>query len=159
MFGFEVWRESSWVVGALDSQCTQNNKNQQSSDQCCGSVFIESRSGSSISSESGSGFGSKVLMTQNWKKNLGENFFISVLDQKCNLRVPRSRTSKLHEKPSALNREHSALEKMKFISLFLWVIFALPTTLPPTQWNLRDDTQSSVGYGIVPESTRKKWRF
>ncbi len=34
--------------------------------QCCGSRFIESGSGSSISSESGSW--SRVLMTKNWKK-------------------------------------------------------------------------------------------
>jgi hypothetical protein len=34
------------------------------------------------------------------------------------------RTSKLHEKPSALKREHPALQNMKFL-FFLWVIFAL----------------------------------
>jgi hypothetical protein len=42
--------------------------------------------------------------------------------------------SKLHEKPSALKREHPALQKRKFINffLFLWVIFALlvPDTDP-----------------------------
>jgi hypothetical protein len=35
--------------------------------------------------------------------------------------------SKLQEKPSALKREHPALQKMKFMNFFLclWVIFAL----------------------------------
>jgi hypothetical protein len=37
------------------------------------------------------------------------------------------RTSKLKKKPSALKREHTALQNMKFLNLFLflWVIFAL----------------------------------
>jgi hypothetical protein len=36
-------------------------------------------------------------------------------------------TSKLQEKPSALKREHPALQNMKFLDffIFLWVIFAL----------------------------------
>jgi len=43
------------------------------------------------------------------------------------------------KKPSALKREHSALQKMKFLIffLFLWVIFAL----------LDPDSQSGSGYG------------
>ncbi len=40
---------------------------------------------------------------------------------------PPLQTSKLQEKPSALKREHPALQKMKFIDslLFSWVSFAL----------------------------------
>ncbi len=42
--------------------------------------------------------------------------------------------SKLQEKPSALKREHPALQKMKFINLLLrlWVIFALLDPDPDT---------------------------
>jgi hypothetical protein len=40
--------------------------------------------------------------------------------------------SKLQEKPSALRREHPALQKFKFINFFLclWVIFALLDPYP-----------------------------
>ena len=46
--------------------------------------------------------------------------------------------SKLQEKPSALKREHPALQKMKFMNFFLclWVIFAL----------LDPDCESGSGY-------------
>jgi hypothetical protein len=52
--------------------------------------------------------------------------------------------SKLQEKPSALKREHPALQKMTFILFFLclWVIFALldpdpgiPLNPDPQHWN------------------------
>ncbi len=41
--------------------------------------------------------------------------------------MPLKRTPKLQKKPSALKREHPALQKMKFVNffLFLWAIFAL----------------------------------
>jgi hypothetical protein len=41
--------------------------------------------------------------------------------------MPPERTSKLKKKSSALKREHSALQNMKFLNYFLllWVIFAL----------------------------------
>jgi hypothetical protein len=56
------------------------------------------------------------------KKNTAENFLLSFFDQKLQLVL-----SKLYEKPSALKREHPALQKMQFINFFLclWVIFAL----------------------------------
>ncbi len=47
--------------------------------QCCGSGFYESGSGSSISSEPGSGSGSRVFMTKKWKNTVEEknlHFFI-----------------------------------------------------------------------------------
>jgi hypothetical protein len=51
----------------------------------------------------------------------------------------KEKYSKLQEKASALNREHPALQKMKFINLFpcLGVIFALidPDTDPGTPLN------------------------
>jgi hypothetical protein len=44
---------------------------------------------------------------------------------------------KLQEKPSALKREHPALQNMKilYFFLFLWVIFALLDPDPATQIN------------------------
>jgi hypothetical protein len=47
--------------------------------------------------------------------------------------------SKLHEKHSALKREHPALQKIKFVNFYLclWVIFAL----------LDPDCESGSGYG------------
>ncbi len=49
--------------------------------------------------------------------------------------------SKLQEKPSALKREHPALQKMKFINFFLclWVIFALLDTDPDPGTPLHPD--------------------
>jgi hypothetical protein len=46
-------------------------------------------------------------------------------------------TPKLQEKPSALKREHTALQNMKilYFFLFLWVIFALLDPDPATQIN------------------------
>jgi hypothetical protein len=71
---------------------------------------------------------SKVLMTENWKKFTAvkkNNFLI----KNYHLPIPRppKRTSKLQKKPSALKREHPALQKMKFLNFFLllWVIFIL----------------------------------
>jgi hypothetical protein len=45
--------------------------------------------------------------------------------------------SKLQEKPSALKREHLAVQKMNFINLFifLWVIFALLDPDPIRIWH------------------------
>ncbi len=39
--------------------------------------------------------------------------------------MPPLRTFKLQNKPSALKREHPALQNMVDFYLFLWVIFAL----------------------------------
>jgi hypothetical protein len=49
--------------------------------QCCGSGFIESGSGSSISSESG--YGSRVLMINNCKKNTADISFSPLLIKNC----------------------------------------------------------------------------
>ncbi len=59
-----------------------------------------------------------------WKKLYG------FVDKNCNLLIPRPplRTSKLQEKPSALKREHPALQKTKFINfLFLFLRLFLPS--------------------------------
>jgi hypothetical protein len=69
--------------------------------QCCG-FWIRS----SISSESGYGYGSRVLMSKNWKK------YSWIFTYSC----ASIKESKVQE-----------IKKMKFINffLFLWVIFAL----------------------------------
>jgi hypothetical protein len=59
-------------------------------------------------------------MTKNWKKLQQTNFFKYFLGiKKYNLPIPRppERTSKLQKKPSALKREHPALQNMKFRNL------------------------------------------
>jgi hypothetical protein len=92
--------------------------------QSCGSGFIESGTGSSISSVSGSGYGPGVLMSKPKlkKKNKDDNFFSS--------KIAVYLCPKLHEKPSA----HLTLQNIKFINFFLClcVIFALldPDTDP-----------------------------
>jgi hypothetical protein len=45
-------------------------------------------------------------------------------------------TSKLQKKPSALKREHPALQNMKFLNFFLllWVIFALLDPDPDSEY-------------------------
>ncbi len=67
---------------------------------------------------------------QKWRsKKTAEISFFLFLNQNCNLLIlrPPKRTSKLQEKPSALKREHPALQKMKFINcfIFFWVFFSL----------------------------------
>jgi hypothetical protein len=54
--------------------------------QCWGSGFIDSGSGSSCSSESGSRSWSRVLMIKNWKKN--NSWKISFFDQKLQFTYP-----------------------------------------------------------------------
>jgi hypothetical protein len=52
--------------------------------------------------------------------------------------------SKLQEKPSALKREHPALQKMKFINfvLCLWVTFALLVPDPDSESGSTDLIES-----------------
>ncbi len=65
--------------------------------------------------------GSRASMTKN-KIKTAENFFLSFFDQDWNLLILRTpkRTSKQQEKPSALKREHPALQTKKFFNLFLF---------------------------------------
>jgi hypothetical protein len=73
------------------------------------------------------------------KKNSKKKFWI----KNYNLPIPRppERTFKLQKKPSALKREHPALQNMKFQKkiLILWFIFAL----------LDLDPDSGSGYGSM----------
>jgi hypothetical protein len=57
---------------------------------------------------------------------------------------------KLQEKPSALKREHPAIQNMKFLT-FLWVIFALldPDPDPATQINANPCRSGSATLVIV----------
>jgi hypothetical protein len=56
---------------------------------------------------------------------------------------------KQQEEPSALKREHPAIQNMKFLQffLFLWVIFALLDPDPATQIN--PDPYGSVSATLV----------
>jgi hypothetical protein len=76
-------------------------------------------------------FDDQILKKFKAEKNL--YFFI----QNCNLLIPRQ------EKPSALNREHPAIQNMKFLYFFLllWVIFAHLDPDPATQINAVPDPQ------------------
>jgi hypothetical protein len=59
---------------------------------------------------------------------------------------------KLQEKPSALKREHPALQKMKILSFFnFFVIFALLDPDPAGQINA-DPCGSGSGYGSGSET-------
>ncbi len=95
-------------------------------------------------------FGSRVLMTKNWRKKIPMKIF---LYQNCNLL-----TSKLQEKPSVLTREHQALQKMKMINFFLcfWVIFALlnPDTDPI---RIRILIHSTASTWNLPQE-KKEWK-
>jgi hypothetical protein len=68
-------------------------------------------------------------MTKNKIKNYSCKKMNVFLVKNCNLHITRPpyRTSKPLEKPSALKREHPALQNLKFFPfyLFLRVIFAL----------------------------------
>jgi hypothetical protein len=71
-------------------------------------------------------------MTNYWKIFKGEKFFIFFWSN-CNLGVtyPKASIKDVRQKkPSALKREHPALQNMKFLNffLFLWVIFCSPGT-------------------------------
>ncbi len=97
------------------------------------SGFIESGSGSSISSVSGS----RVLITKNLRKRYSWNFFFHLKKNEIclslGLHTGRPATETFNPQT-----EHPALQKMKFINffLFLWVIFAV----------LDPDCESGSGY-------------
>jgi hypothetical protein len=63
--------------------------------------------------------------------------------------------SQLQEKPSALKREHPALQKMKFINFFLclWVIFALlgPDGESGSGYRSRDPIESGSNQDSYPD--------
>jgi len=85
------------------------------------------------------GFDDQKLERKKYSRNLYIFFFIKIY----NLLM-----SQLQEKPSALKREHPALQKIKLISFFLclWVILALPD--PDSDWK----TESGYGFRDPIES-------
>jgi hypothetical protein len=72
---------------------------------------------------------------------------------------PRSpiRTFKLQKKPSALKREHTALENMKFLNLFLllWVIFPLLDPDPDSEYG--SGSTDLIESGSNPDPDPKPW--
>jgi hypothetical protein len=59
-------------------------------------------------------------MTKKLKKKIQQKIFVSFLDQKLQFtyRYASIRDAQAAKKPSALKREHPALEKMKLINFF-----------------------------------------
>jgi hypothetical protein len=59
--------------------------------------------------------------------------------------------SKLQEKPSALIREHPALQNMKFLNffLFLWVIFALLDPDPDYESGSNPDQETLLARLVI----------
>jgi hypothetical protein len=106
--------------------------------QSCGSGFIYSGSGSSISSDPIriQGFDDQKLKKKNTAEHFSSKFFI----KNYSLLM-----SKLQEKPSALKKENPALQKIKFINFFYvcesfllsWIRIAKPDpdTDPGTPMN------------------------
>jgi hypothetical protein len=58
-------------------------------------------------------------MTKNWKKFTAKKLsFFGIKNYKLPIPGSPERKSKLQKKPSALKREHPALQNMKFINFF-----------------------------------------
>jgi hypothetical protein len=91
----------------------------------------------------------RLWWAKNEEKNTAEKKFKNFWIKNYNLLIPRppQRTSKLQETPSALKREHSSLQNMKFLKLvlFLWLIFEL----------LDPDPDSKSGSTDLIESGRR----
>jgi hypothetical protein len=77
------------------------------------------------------------------------------LIKNCNLLISRSplRTPNLQENPSALKREHPALQNMKiqYFFLFLWVIFALLDPDPDPQFVCGSDPDLAAQINADPD--------
>jgi hypothetical protein len=92
------------------------------------------------------------------KKITAEKKLIFYWIKSYNLPIPRPpyRTPKLQEKPSALKKEHPALQNMKilYFFLFFWIIFPLldPDPDPATQINA---DPCGSGYGSRSETLDK----
>ncbi len=65
--------------------------------------------------------------------------------------------SKLQKKPSALKREHPALQNMKFLNFFLlfWVIFALLDPDPDSEYGSGSGFTDMLESGSNPDQDSK----
>ncbi len=125
-----------WILKAIEKQTTANNSTLQSAvvcSQCCGSGFIESGSGSgfiesgsgsSISSES-TRSGSRVLMSENWKKYSWQNLYLLWSKSLGPLKVRPSYRKSLQ---SSKRTSSTSKNEIYYLFLFLRVIFALMDT-------------------------------
>ncbi len=68
-----------------------------------------------------------------------------------------SRTPKLQEKPSALKREHPALQKMKIRSFFLFLGSFLPSWIRIRIRNLYADPDQAAQINADPDPDPKPW--
>jgi len=111
-------------------------------------LFIWYGSGSSFSGRIPTVPDSGVLMTKNWKLYSWKKKK-KILDQKLQFTYPYAsyKTSKLQKKPSALKREHPALQNVKFLNFFYfwgsflpcWIRFRIPNTGPDPLPRLNPD--------------------
>ncbi len=110
-------------------------------EQGCGSVFIWYGSGSSILGRIPiriQGFWwPKIGKMYSWKKIT----FFWIKNYNLPIPGPPYRTSKLQKKPSALKREHTALQNMKFLNFFYFCGSFLPSWIA--------DPDSLYGSGFV----------
>ncbi len=97
--------------------------------------------------------GSRVLMTKNWKKCRAKILFFI---KNYNLLIfrPPERRSKLQKKPSALKREHPALQYMKFLNFFYfcrpsWIRIRIPNPNP--------GSMDLIEFGSNPGPDPKHW--
>ncbi len=68
---------------------------------------------------------------QKWTKIQPKFFFLHVLIKNCNLLIPRPslRTSRIQEKPSALQREHPALQTWNFLPFICFCRSFMPSRI------------------------------
>jgi hypothetical protein len=91
-------------------------------------------------------------MTKNWKKFTAVKLFYIFFGSKIAIYLSLGlRTHKLHEKPSALKREHPAFQNMKilYFFLYLWVILALLDPDPDLATQINADQCGSGATTLV----------
>jgi len=109
-------------------------------------------------------------MAKNWRKKTAKIFFFSFFDHKFQFTYPYVSSKDVQvtveEKPSALKKEHPALQKMKFINCFLFFWAILPSwiqirianpyqdTDPGTPLNPDPDPQHVCGFFFLLEEYR-----
>jgi hypothetical protein len=79
------------------------------------------------------------------------------------LQLTKNRTSKLQKTPWALEREHPALQKMKFLNFFLllWVVIALLDTDPDSEYGSESGSTDPIesGSNWDPDPDSQPWKI
>jgi hypothetical protein len=130
-----------------------------SSNQGCGSVFIFYGSGSGsrawcwrpIRIRIRIQYGSRALMTKNWKKITAENFFLFFFDQNCNLPIPGlNKVYPSYRRSLPFSKEaiqHFKTWTFTNYCLLLWVIFALLDPDPDSEYGSGSGSTDPIEYG------------